>query len=96
MQRRHHFNPVCAYQNLDRIAGWTAPESRRMWCLPETTRAAIDVMPESGKPLHTDEDRLGQMERVFYDGATRHQLLIFTCHSAAWRDLAVSLRAIAA
>jgi DNA repair exonuclease SbcCD ATPase subunit len=67
--------------------------------------AYADLLKEAGRPtllilddalVHTDADRLGQMKRVLYDAATRHQLLIFTCHPAAWRDLGVPLRPIAA
>jgi hypothetical protein len=31
---------------------------------------------------------------VLYEAASRHQLLIFTCHPAAWRDLGVPIRGI--
>jgi hypothetical protein len=33
---------------------------------------------------------------VLYEAASRHQLLIFTCHPAAWRDLGVPIRGIGA
>jgi len=65
--------------------------------------AYADLLQEAGKPtllilddalVHTDEDRLGRMKRVLYDAATRHQILIFTCHPAAWRDLGVVARTI--
>lgn len=65
--------------------------------------AYADLLREAGKPtllmlddalVHTDEDRLGQMKRVLYEAASRHQLLIFTCHPAAWRDLGVPIRGI--
>lgn len=67
--------------------------------------AYADLLQEAGRPtllilddalVHTDEDRLGQMKRVLYDAASRHQMLIFTCHPAAWRDLGVPVRSIAA
>jgi hypothetical protein len=60
--------------------------------------AYADLLQEAGRPtllmlddalVNTDEDRLGQMKRVLYDAAQRHQVLIFTCHPAAWRDLGV-------
>lgn len=66
--------------------------------------AYADLLQEAGRPtllilddalVNTDEDRLGQMKRVLYDAAQRHQVLIFTCHPAAWRDLGVVARAIA-
>lgn len=67
--------------------------------------AYADLLREAGRPtllilddalVNTDEDRLGQMKRVLYDAAARHQILIFTCHPAAWRDLGVVARAIPA
>lgn len=66
--------------------------------------AYADLLREAGRPtllilddalVHTDEDRLGQMKRVLYDASQRHQLLIFTCHPAAWRDLGVAARSLA-
>ncbi len=65
--------------------------------------AYADLLQEAGRPtllilddalVNTDDDRLGQMKRVLYDAAQRHQVLIFTCHPAAWRDLGVPERAI--
>ncbi len=65
--------------------------------------AYADLLKESGKPtllilddalVNSDEARLGQMKRVLYDAARRHQVLIFTCHPAAWRDLGVVARGI--
>ena len=29
------------------------------------------------------------MKRVQFDAAQRHQLLLFTCHPANWRDIGV-------
>lgn len=63
--------------------------------------AYADLLQEAGRPtllilddalVNTDEDRLGQMKRVLYDAARRHQVLIFTCHPGAWRDLGVVAR----
>ncbi len=63
--------------------------------------AYADLLRAAGKPtllilddalVHSDEDRLAQMKRVLYDAASRHQILIFTCHPAAWRDLGVAAR----
>ncbi|WP_046111676.1 AAA family ATPase [Aquincola tertiaricarbonis] len=65
--------------------------------------AYADLLQEAGRPtllilddalVNTDEDRLGQMKRVLYDAAQRHQVLIFTCHPAAWRDLGVVPRGV--
>lgn len=63
--------------------------------------AYADLLAQAGRPtllilddalVHTDEARLGQMKRVLYDAATRHQILIFTCHPRAWQDLGVAAR----
>jgi len=63
--------------------------------------AYADLLQEAGKPtllilddalVHTDKDRLGQMKRVLYDAASRHQILIFSCHPEAWQDLGVAAR----
>lgn len=65
--------------------------------------AYADLLKEARKPtllilddalVHTDEQRLGQMKRVLYDAATRHQILILSCHPEAWRDLGVVARSI--
>jgi hypothetical protein len=67
--------------------------------------AYADLLQEAGRPtllilddalVNTDDERLGQMKRVLYDAAQRHQVLIFTCHPAAWRDLGVVARTLAA
>lgn len=67
--------------------------------------AYADLLQEAGRPtllilddalVNSDEDRLGQMKRVLYDAAARHQVLIFTCHPGAWRDLGVVARSIGA
>jgi DNA repair exonuclease SbcCD ATPase subunit len=65
--------------------------------------AYADLLQQAGKPtllilddalVNTDDDRLAGMKRVLYDAAQRHQLLIFTCHPAAWRDLGVVARGV--
>ena len=65
--------------------------------------AYADLLKEAGRPtliilddalVHSDDQRLGQMKRVLFDAAQRHQVLLFTCHPAAWRDLGVAPRAI--
>lgn len=67
--------------------------------------AYADLLQEAGRPtliilddalVHTDEARLGQMKRVLFDAAQRHQVLIFTCHPQAWRDLGVVARRLEA
>jgi hypothetical protein len=65
--------------------------------------AYADLLQEAGRPtllilddalVNTDEERLGQMKRVLYDAAGRHQVLVFTCHPGAWRDLGVVARGV--
>lgn len=65
--------------------------------------AYADLLKEAGRPtliilddalVHSDEHRLGQMKRVLFDAAQRHQVLLFTCHPANWRDMGVPLRAL--
>ena len=65
--------------------------------------AYADLLKEAGKPtllilddalVHTDAVRLAQMKRVLYDAATRHQILLFSCHPEAWRDLGVAARTL--
>ena len=46
--------------------------------------------------VHSDAQRLAQMKRVIYDVAQRHQVLLFTCHPAHWRDLGAPARPIQA
>lgn len=57
--------------------------------------AYADLLKEAGNPtliilddalVHSDETRLARMKRVLFDAATRHQILLFTCHADAWRD----------
>lgn len=63
--------------------------------------AYADLLRDAGRPtliilddvlVHSDEERLTQMKRVLFDAATRHQVLLFTCHPANWRDLGVAAR----
>ncbi|MBO0990021.1 AAA family ATPase [Delftia sp. SD018] len=63
--------------------------------------AYADLLREAGKPtllilddalVHTDKERLDQMKRVLYDAASRHQILVFSCHPRAWQDLGVAAR----
>jgi len=66
-----------------------------------TRLAYADVLRDAGKPtlivlddalVHTDDKRREQMKRALFDAATRHQILMLTCHGEAWRDMGVSLR----
>ncbi len=63
--------------------------------------AYADLLREAGQPtllilddalVHTDKHRLDQMKRVLYDAASRHQILVFSCHPQAWQDLGVAAR----
>jgi DNA repair exonuclease SbcCD ATPase subunit len=65
--------------------------------------AYADLLRAAGSPtllilddalVHSDTHRLGQMKRVLYDAASRHQILIFSCHPEAWRDLGVPMRTL--
>lgn len=65
--------------------------------------AYAGLLREAGRPtliilddalVHSDEERLAQMKRVLFDAATRHQILLFTCHPAKWRDLGVGARSL--
>ncbi|WP_334017788.1 hypothetical protein [Burkholderia gladioli] len=65
--------------------------------------AYADLLQAAGKPtllilddalVNTDQERLGQMKRVLYDAAARHQILIFSCHPQAWQDLGVAARSL--
>ena len=65
--------------------------------------AYADLLREAGRPtliilddalVHSDEERLAVMKQVLFDAGTRHQILLFTCHPAAWRDLGVIARSI--
>lgn len=63
--------------------------------------AYADLLQQAGRPtllilddalVHSDTQRLGQMKRVLFDAAQRHQVLLFTCHPEQWRDMGVALR----
>ena len=60
--------------------------------------AYADLLREAGRPtlvilddtlVHSDEERLDDMKRILFDAATRHQILLFTCHPEKWQDLGV-------
>ena len=66
--------------------------------------AYADLLKEAGRPtliilddalVHSDDQRLEQMKRVLFDAAQRHQVLLFTCHPTAWRDMGATPRTIA-
>lgn len=63
--------------------------------------AYADLLREAGRPtliilddtlVHSDAQRLDGMKRILFDAATRHQILLFTCHPEKWRDLGVEPR----
>lgn len=65
--------------------------------------AYADLLKEADRPtliilddalVHSDAARLAQMKRLLFDAATRHQILLFTCHPADWRDLGVGARSL--
>ncbi|MBZ0333327.1 AAA family ATPase [Marinobacter sp. AL4B] len=60
--------------------------------------AYADLLREAGRPtliilddtlVHSDQERLDDMKRILFDAATRHQILLFTCHPEKWQDLGV-------
>lgn len=57
--------------------------------------AYADLLAEAGQPtllmlddalVHSDSGRREQMQRILFDAAQRHQVLLFTCHPEHWRD----------
>lgn len=44
--------------------------------------------------VHSDEKRLARVKRVLFDTATRHRILLLTCHPGKWRDLGVGARGL--
>jgi uncharacterized protein YhaN len=68
-----------------------------------TRLAYADLLKASGRPtlimlddaaVHTDAVRRDAIKRALIDAATRHQILVFTCHPELWDDLGVRQRAI--
>jgi chromosome segregation ATPase len=65
--------------------------------------AYADLLKASGRPtllmlddaaVHTDAARRDAIKRALIDAATRHQILVFTCHPELWDDLGVRQRAL--
>jgi hypothetical protein len=63
--------------------------------------AYADLLQAAGKPtlllfddavVHSDDERRDGIKRALLDAATRHQILVFTCHPSAWSDLGVKQR----
>jgi hypothetical protein len=68
-----------------------------------TRLAYADLLKASGRPtllmlddaaVHTDAARRNAIKRALIDAATRHQILVFTCHPELWDDLGVRQRAL--
>jgi len=65
--------------------------------------AYADLLQQAGRPtllvlddtlVHADEGRRELMKRALYDAASRHQVLLFTCHGEAWQDMGVGIRGV--
>ena len=63
--------------------------------------AYADLLQEAGRPtllilddalVHSDAARRYLMKRALFDAASRHQILLLTCHGEAWRDMGVQHR----
>ena len=63
--------------------------------------AYADLLKAAGRPtlllfddavVHTDDERRDGIKRALLDAATRHQILVFTCHPSVWSDLGVKQR----
>jgi DNA repair exonuclease SbcCD ATPase subunit len=65
--------------------------------------AYADLLKEASRPtliilddclVNTDTARMSQMKRILYDAATRHQILLFSCHPERWEDLGTVAREV--
>ncbi|MBA3477733.1 MAG: AAA family ATPase [Lautropia sp.] len=65
--------------------------------------AYADLLKEANRPtliilddclVNTDTARMSQMKRILYDAATRHQILLFSCHPDRWQDLGTPARQV--
>ncbi|MCD0505735.1 GTP-binding protein, partial [Bordetella petrii] len=65
--------------------------------------AYADLLQQAGRPtllvlddtlVHADQARRELMKRALYDAASRHQVLLFTCHGEAWQDMGVAVREV--
>lgn len=65
--------------------------------------AYADLLAQAGRPtllilddalVHSDEERLSQMKRILFDVAQRHQVLLFSCHPNAWRDIGATMKTL--
>ena len=62
--------------------------------LKEANRPTLIILDDS--LVNTDEVRMSQMKRILYDAATRHQILLFSCHPERWEDLGAAARDVRA
>lgn len=60
--------------------------------LVEADRLVLLVLDDA--LIHTDAASREQMKRALFDVATRHQVLMLTCHGEVWRDMGVVQRRI--
>lgn len=86
MQRNRTFKVVLEIRNIKSDTASSIDAD----LLQEADRTTLLILDDA--LVNTDDDRLGQMKWVLFDAAQRHQVLIFTCHPAAWRDLGVVAR----
>lgn len=65
--------------------------------------AYADLLQQAGRPtllvlddtlVHADQDRRELMKRALYDAASRHQVLLLTCHAESWQDMGVPIRPV--
>jgi SpoVK/Ycf46/Vps4 family AAA+-type ATPase len=65
--------------------------------------AYADLLAQANRPtllilddalVHSDEERLSQMKRILFDVAQRHQVLLFSCHPNAWRDIGAPMKTL--
>ena len=65
--------------------------------------AYADLLQQAGRPtllmlddalVHADQARRELMKRALYDAASRHQVLLFTCHGEAWQDMGVPVQEV--
>lgn len=63
--------------------------------------AYADLLREAGRPtllilddalVHADDGRRDLMKRALFDAASRHQVLLFTCHPEHWKDMGAAIR----
>jgi hypothetical protein len=65
--------------------------------------AYADMLKDAGRPtllmlddaaVHTDSGRRAILKKALLDAATRHQILLFSCHPESWDDMGVPQRSI--